>query len=271
MLARPIYARLRLPFHVLLRFMKDLPLTVRQFFCLESRLSLGLLTLTCLSIAMAGTTLAAKVKFPSADPAFTVEFPPGWTHKTDKDGNLNCEPGDDSGFAFSILVLPGIHTEKELKAVLPNLAKSMASGATLKDFSLGDIDNTENGNGIRFIGMTGEGKVSGVDFVVLVNGFEPEKGRFYAIVTAGSKDADKKHDGDREAISASIEPLNSESKGKDPGFKPPGTEENAALDQANARLDVVYKNLMGKLDADGQKALKDAERSWIKWRDDERC
>jgi uncharacterized protein YecT (DUF1311 family) len=26
---------------------------------------------------------------------------------------------------------------------------------------------------------------------------------------------------------------------------------------------------MGKLDADGQKALKDAERSWIKWRDDE--
>ena len=26
---------------------------------------------------------------------------------------------------------------------------------------------------------------------------------------------------------------------------------------------------MGKLDADGQKALKEAERSWIKWRDDE--
>jgi uncharacterized protein YecT (DUF1311 family) len=26
---------------------------------------------------------------------------------------------------------------------------------------------------------------------------------------------------------------------------------------------------MGKLDEDGQKALKEAERSWIKWRDDE--
>jgi uncharacterized protein YecT (DUF1311 family) len=60
-----------------------------------------------------------------------------------------------------------------------------------------------------------------------------------------------------------------ESKGKDPDFKPPGTEENAAVDQANARLDTVYKRLMGKLDADGQKALKEAERSWIKWRDDE--
>jgi len=59
------------------------------------------------------------------------------------------------------------------------------------------------------------------------------------------------------------------SNGKEPEFKPPGTEENAAVDQANAKLDAVYKRLMSKLDADGQKALKDAERSWIKWRDDE--
>jgi uncharacterized protein YecT (DUF1311 family) len=55
----------------------------------------------------------------------------------------------------------------------------------------------------------------------------------------------------------------------DADFKPPGTEENAAVDQANKRLDAVYKQLMGKLDVDGQKALKEAERSWIKWRDDE--
>ena len=60
-----------------------------------------------------------------------------------------------------------------------------------------------------------------------------------------------------------------ESKGQDPDFKPPGTEENAAVHQANTRLDAVYKRLMGKLNADGQKALKEAERSWIKWRDDE--
>ena len=59
------------------------------------------------------------------------------------------------------------------------------------------------------------------------------------------------------------------SKGKEPDFKPPGTEENAAVDQANNKLDAVYKQLMAKMDADGQKALKEAERSWIKWRDDE--
>ena len=55
-----------------------------------------------------------------------------------------------------------------------------------------------------------------------------------------------------------------ESKGQDPEFKPPGTEENAAVDQANTRLDAVYKRLMGKLDADGQKALKEAENHYLK-------
>jgi uncharacterized protein YecT (DUF1311 family) len=59
------------------------------------------------------------------------------------------------------------------------------------------------------------------------------------------------------------------SYGQDPDFKPPGTEEAAAVDQANTKLNGVYKRLMGKLDADGQKALKEAQRSWIKWRDDE--
>src|SRR5437016_2286522 len=48
-----------------------------------------------------------------------------------------------------------------------------------------------------------------------------------------------------------------ESKGKDPDFKPPWTEENAAVGQANTKLDGVYKHLMSKLDADGPKAPKE--------------
>ncbi|MEY2558671.1 MAG: Lysozyme inhibitor LprI [Verrucomicrobiota bacterium] len=59
------------------------------------------------------------------------------------------------------------------------------------------------------------------------------------------------------------------SYGQDPNSKRPGTEEGAVVEQANTELDGVYKRLMSKLDTDGQKALKDAERSWIKWRDDE--
>ena len=59
------------------------------------------------------------------------------------------------------------------------------------------------------------------------------------------------------------------SYGQDPNFKPPGSEEQAAVDRANADLDKVYKELMNKLDAGQQKSLKEAQGAWIKWRDAE--
>ena len=60
----------------------------------------------------------------------------------------------------------------------------------------------------------------------------------------------------------------------------PGTQEQAAVDQANKELDRVYAELMakagdpkdrtGSLDADREKtSLRDAQRAWIKWRDAE--
>ena len=57
--------------------------------------------------------------------------------------------------------------------------------------------------------------------------------------------------------------------GQDPNSKGPGTEEAAAVEQANTQIDAVYKQLMNKLDAEGQKSLREAQRSWIKWRDNE--
>jgi hypothetical protein len=184
--------------------------------------------LACLSFAMAKTSVAGKVKFPSDEPAFTVEFPSGWTCGSDKDGTLNCDPRDDSGWAFSIVPLTEVHSKKELKAELPQLARSMASGASLKDFKMGDLDTTENGSRIRFIGAKGKGNADGAPFVVLVNGFEAQKGRFYALVTAGLEKADKKHANDYEGIAASIEPLGSGSKGLATESKSAGTEKDAA-------------------------------------------
>jgi hypothetical protein len=174
---------------------------------LKYRPFVALLTLTCLSIAVARTSVDGKVKFPAGNPTFTIEFPSGWTYKADKDGNLDCDPGDDSGYALSILLLDGIQNTKDLKAALPKLAKSMAEGAKIKDFQLGDVDTSTNGNDVSFTGITGDGKVEGIDFVVMVHAFEPKKGKFYAIVTAGSAKADKKHEKDYDAITASIEPI----------------------------------------------------------------
>ena len=172
---------------------------------LKHRLLLALVTFTCLSFAVARTSVDGKVKFPADNPTFTVEFPANWTYQPDADGNLDCDPGDDSGYILSILLLPHITSQKELKAALPGLAKSMADGAKLKNFELGDVDTDKNGNGITFTGIRGDGKSDGTDFVVFVHGFEPKKGKFYALVSAGSKKADTKHEKNYDAITASIE------------------------------------------------------------------
>ena len=174
---------------------------------LKSRSLLALLMFTCLSFAVARTSVDGKVKFPADDPTFTVEFPAKWTYQPDKDGNLDCDPADDSGYMLSILLLPHITSQKELKAALPDLAKSMAEGAKLKGFEVGDVETDKNGNGVTFTGIRGDGKSDGTDFVVFVHGFEAKKGKFYALVSAGSAKADKKHEKNYDAITASIEPL----------------------------------------------------------------
>ena len=174
---------------------------------LKHRLFLALLTFTCLSFSVSRTSADEKIKFPTDEPTFTMELPAKWTSKPDKDGNLDADPGDDSGYMLSILLLPHITSQKELRAALPDLAKSMADGAKLKSFEVGDVDTDKNGNGVTFTGIRGDGKVDGTDFVVFVHGFEPQKGKFYALVSAGSAKADKKHEKNYDAITASIEPL----------------------------------------------------------------
>jgi uncharacterized protein YecT (DUF1311 family) len=56
---------------------------------------------------------------------------------------------------------------------------------------------------------------------------------------------------------------------KDPNFTPPGAEELAAVDRANATIDAVYAQLRNKLEPEESKSLQEAQRAWIKWRDAE--
>jgi len=57
------------------------------------------------------------------------------------------------------------------------------------------------------MGLAGDGKAEGADFVVRVHAFEVPKGKFYAIVTAGSAKADDKLESKYDDITTSIEPL----------------------------------------------------------------
>lgn len=53
-------------------------------------------------------------------------------------------------------------------------------------------------------------------------------------------------------------------------LKSPGTEAQVAVDRANSELDEVYRNLLAKAaDAQEESSLREAQRTWIKWRDAE--
>ncbi len=55
----------------------------------------ALVTFAGLALAMPETSLGAKTKFPSGNPAFTIELPGGWTSELDNKGNLSSHPRDD--------------------------------------------------------------------------------------------------------------------------------------------------------------------------------
>ena len=57
-------------------------------------------------------------------------------------------------------------------------------------FLLGDYVTGKNPNGILFSGIMGDGKVEGTEFNVMVHAFERRKGKYYAIVTAATKESD---------------------------------------------------------------------------------
>lgn len=171
----------------------------------SSRLTCALLILTC-SAAVIAASAAEPVKFPPGNPAFSVEFPAGWSCKVGEDSNLDCEVKNAPNYVFSIVDLKDIKTKTELKSAVPSLAQTMADGMKLKDFETGDID-TDEVNGVTFTGISGDGKNDGVQFVVLVHAFEPKKGRFFAIITAATATDDKKREKEYDDITASIEPI----------------------------------------------------------------
>lgn len=71
-----------------------------------------LLTVVCLLWVLPATSVAAENKFPSEDPAFTIELPRGWTSETDRNGNLFSHPPNDSEYSFTVLNLKRLQSAK---------------------------------------------------------------------------------------------------------------------------------------------------------------
>jgi hypothetical protein len=156
----------------------------------------------CVALILPGTTLAAKTKFPPKNPAFTIELPSGWRSGFDKKGTFNSQPPGDDTYNFSILDLNGITSSKELRAALPELAKS----AGLKKFKVGEVEETGSDT-MQFLEVEGHGESDGLPMTVVVTGFEAEKGRFFALLGVAAGQSEKKYARDYEALAASIEPV----------------------------------------------------------------
>ena len=146
--------------------------------------------------------MAEKTKFPSDDPAFTFELPRGWTSELDKKGNLDCHAPDDPAYNFGVLNLSGIHSAKELRAALPKIVE----GTGFNNVKVGEVEETGSDT-MKFLEVKGHGESDGMPLVVIVTGFEAQKGRFFALLSVGLEKTDKKYAKDYEAIAASIEPL----------------------------------------------------------------
>lgn len=135
-----------------------------------------LLLLLSACFAVGASRDTEQIKFPSDNPAFSFALPAGWTHKTDDSGNLSCDPGDESGYTFTLLPWKEVTTERKLKAQLPEILETFAEGAKVKNLERGEVESTKNKNGVPFSGIRGSGKSSEIDFKFQVQGFEAQKG-----------------------------------------------------------------------------------------------
>ena len=156
---------------------------------------------------MPGSALAEKTKFPSDNPAFTVELPSGWTSKVDKNGNLECHPPNDPAYNLTVFNMSRIENQTELRDALPK----MLEGTGLKNLKLGEVEETASDT-MQFLEAKGKGDSDGTQLAVVITGFEAQKGRFFALLRVGLAKDDKKHGKDYESIAASIEPLKTSAK-----------------------------------------------------------
>ena len=84
----------------------------------------ALLNFGCLSLATPQNTMGATTKFTSSNPAFSFDLPSGWSSAFDKKGTFSSQPRGEETYNFSILDLTGFGNSKELRAAMPELAKS---------------------------------------------------------------------------------------------------------------------------------------------------
>lgn len=151
---------------------------------------LRLLSVAGLVLA-AVTTQAGTVEYPAGNPLFKLELPDGWTTSSDKDGNLDVTANDKSGFDFSIIPA-SLGTGQDLKAFLPELAKSMGKG--MKEFEADEIKDLTSQTGMKVMVLAAKGKIEDQNMIITLAAFAPVKSKYFVIMSIAEKSVDEAHD-----------------------------------------------------------------------------
>ena len=173
-------------------------------------LPLRRLFLTSLVVNIALPAFADTVKVPADAPVYSLNLPDGWKHESDKDGDLICTPADTTSgpYVVRVIAMPAVHSKDDMKSRLPALAKSMGETTKQTEFEVGDLEDTKNDNGVEFTGLRADGKTpEGENKVTVLHAFEPQKEKWFVILTVGTEKADTAHDDEYSAIYDSIQPI----------------------------------------------------------------
>ena len=155
--------------------------------------------------------LAGEYRYPKAAPVLSLTLPDDWTVR-EQDGPaqlLLCSPPDDPTYTISVLSVPTVGNDADLKSILSRITKAGATGSGMTDIAVSDLVKGPIGGGARqFSKVTASGKHDGEDSAYTFYAFTlPAIGKSYAVGVAGLQAMIDVHKAEFEAVAQSIVPI----------------------------------------------------------------
>lgn len=147
---------------------------------------------------------AKTLKFPKADPQFTVTFANDWKAEITSAGIISAQP-KGAGYAISIFPLQA----KNARDAIDETAKEVEK--RFQDIKPSEPVEFKTANDITYLERDYTAKDDGSDRALAIVAFSPDGKNYFALFQAGTPEADKQYTQDVVAIVKSIKSLKSKS------------------------------------------------------------
>jgi hypothetical protein len=151
---------------------------------------------------------AKTIKFPKANPEFSITFSNDWKADATEGGIISAQP-KGAGYALSIFPVTSTNARDAIAETLKEVEKRFT------DLKPNDPMEFKNDNKITFLERDFSGKDKGAPRSLAIVAFSPNGKNFYALFQAGTPEADKQYTQDVVAIVKSIKSLKSSSDDDD--------------------------------------------------------